>query len=210
MTRLSLRELADILARSGAQPTNPRDRVKPMRLSILLLALCLAGACTSSSGSRPSSSDPAAAQAREPVRMTVADYRSSAVFELVNEAHTSAIDQYSKVATDAARKVQEDELMLALRDYLEQEGLSKLAQPGKAPTFAKGTKAWTLEVDDARGLRHLVATPSTPPEDMKKMRGLLEAVLATYNETQGWQAVDIRAKHGEDYFNQQRPAVKNP
>ncbi|MBI5432558.1 MAG: hypothetical protein HZA52_06990 [Planctomycetes bacterium] len=181
-----------------------------MRLSILL-ALCLAGACTSSGGERPSSSDSAAAaQAREAVRMTVADYRSSAVFELVNQAHTSAIDQYSKVATDAARKVQEDELMLALRDYLEEEGLSKLAQPGKAPTFAKGTKAWTLEVDDARGLRHLVATPGTPPEDMKKMRGLLEAVLATYNETQGWQAVDIRAKHGEDYFNEQRPAVKNP
>lgn len=171
-------------------------------------ALCVAAACTSSGGSSRSSESTAAQG--ESVRLTVRDFRSGAQFELVSQSLVSALDQYSKVAPDASRKVQDDELLTALRDYLEKEGLAELAAPGKAPGFSSGTKAWTLEVEDASGVRHLLATPQTPAEDMKRMRSLLDAVLATYNETQGWQAVDIKAKHGEDYFNRQRPTVKKP
>jgi hypothetical protein len=179
------------------------------------LSLCLAAACTSSGGSRPADGEPSAAPSRAPataesVRMTVRDYRSGASFELVSQAHTAPLDQYSKVAADASRKVQEDELMRALRDYLEDQGLARLALPGAAPALAAGSKAWTLEVADARGVRHVVATPETPAEDMKRLRALLDAVLATYNETQGWQAVDLRSRRAEDYFNRQQPAVKKP
>lgn len=213
LTRLSARAILDILARSEAWFVNRRG-TSTMKRTILLLALCLSGACTSASGGPDASgatdSNSAGKSQGEAVSMIVTDYRSGAVFELVSQAHTAALDQYSKVAADASRKVQDDELMTALRDYLVDEGLDELAQPGKAPRLAKGAKAWTLEVSDAKGARHVIATPQTSADDMKRMRTLLDAVLATYNETQGWQAVDIKAKRGDEYFEQTRPTGKNP
>jgi hypothetical protein len=177
---------------------------------VLACGATLAQSCTSSGAPRQAASASTEASKGEAVRMTVADYRSGATFELVNQAHTTAIDQYSKVSTDASRKVQDDELMFALRDYLVDEGFDDLARSGAAPALAHGTKAWTLELADGKGARHLVATPETSADDMKAMRKLLEAVLATYNETQGWQAVDIKSKRGEDYFQGKRSTGKNP
>lgn len=178
---------------------------------VLCLATAVAAGCTSSGAPNRASADSAATAAKgESVRMTINDYRSGATFELVNRSHTDALDQYSKISSSASRKVQDDELMTALRDYLEDEGFEKLAHSGSAPTFSKDTKAWTLELADAKGTRHVVATPQTPIEDMKAMRKLLDAVLATYNETQGWQAVDIKSKRAEDYFRAKSSSGKNP
>lgn len=182
-----------------------------MRILLVLLLVSFA-ACTSSGSSRSSTTaaDGTTAPRGEAIRMTVRDYRSSARFELVSQALVGALEQYSTLAPDASRKVQDDELMTALRDYLEGEGWSELAQRGKAPELTDGAKAWTLEVEDARGARFVLATPETPKADMQRMRALLDAVLATYNETQGWQAVDIKARTGEDYFQRQQPTVKKP
>jgi hypothetical protein len=209
---LSLARGTANLARSGKRCANPLGPFETMR-SLTILVLLLIAACTSSGGASSTSASPAAtapAKQGQPLRMTVCDYRSGAVFELVNQSHTSAVEQYSKLAGSASRKVQDDEIMSALRAYLDDQGFARLSQVGKAPTYTKGAKAWTLEVADAHGERFLLATPQTGADDMQALRTMLDAVLATYNETQGWQAVDIKAKRGEDYFNDQRPAVKKP
>lgn len=179
-----------------------------LRFLACVLVSCLA-ACASSS--RPASSADANAPAgpSQSVRLAVTDFRTAATFELVSESHTGYLEQYSTVRNDASRKVQDDEVMTALRAYMRERGYDRYARSGRAPALERGAKAWVLEADGPDGPTHALVTPSTSGDELQTLREIREVVLEAYNRTQGWQAVEV--KDGQLPFKKPEfPGQKKP
>lgn len=169
------------------------------KLSLVLslsLAL-LAGACSSS----PSSHDRADGANVEgsPLRVTYISYKNNKHLELVNEAHTGRVEQYSQVRRDASRKVQTNDVMVGLVEVLEENGFEEHAMAGGAPT-QQGIMAWALEVESDKGLRHVGGVPGMSPDDNRELLRLAAAFLDTYNATYGLQAVKL--KPGQSPFGE--------
>jgi hypothetical protein len=177
---------------------------------LLLLAPLLLLAACSSQRSGTTSSDPNAPEQKptpgEPVRMTVYDYRTPIQFELVNQSHTTKVDQYSKVRKleEASRKVQEDEVMAALLVWENDNGFQKFAQQGSAPALRSGMRTWALEIETPAGTRYIMEASTASVEDKKQMRKLRDAVIEIFNNTQSWQAVDVQDPN--KLFRQNVPA----
>jgi len=154
-----------------------------------LLSLCLLlllGACSSSSASGDGADVPGT-----PLRVTYIAYKSGQRLELVNEAHTGRLEQYSAVRADAARKVQTNDVMHGLVEVLEDNGFEERAQAGSAPANA-GVMSWALEIEDDQGPRHIGPVPGMTAEENHKLRRLAAAFLDTYNATYGLQAVELK------------------
>jgi len=169
-------------------------------LALLALGLvALTSAC--STGSAASSADEGPSS---PVRVTYVSFTSGQRLELVNEAHTSRLDQYSEVRNDASRKVQTNDVMAGLVEVLEDNGFEKRAQQGPAPTTT-GSMAWALEIEDDSGLRHIGAVPGLTPGENQSLLRLAAAFVDTYNATYSLQAVEL--KDGAQPF---QPAPSKP
>jgi len=149
----------------------------------LTLLLC---ACSSSSSSSGDEDD-----LGTPLRVTYIAYKSGQHLELVNEAHTGRLEQYSAVRSDAARKVQTNDVMRGLVEVLEKNGFKERAQEGAAPANA-GVMVWALEIEDAQGLRHIGPVPGLSPEENHDLLRLAAAFVDTYNATYGLQAVELK------------------
>ncbi|MCY3003896.1 MAG: hypothetical protein NTV21_19035 [Planctomycetota bacterium] len=121
-------------------------------------------------------------------RVGLRDYRTGRNFELVNETHTSRVEQYSTLRDNADRKVQSDEIVAELVGWLESEGFGSLAQTGAAPTEKSAERVWVLEVQGPDGPRHLLVTKSTTPESYAVCRKLKAGFLDIYNATYAGQA----------------------
>lgn len=172
------------------------------RLPVLLflgLALVIS-ACSSSSSSGADDDGPGT-----PLRVTYLSFKSGQrlVLELVNEAHTGRLEQYSAVRSDAARKVQTNDVMQGLVEVLEENGFGDRAQAGSAPAEA-GVMAWALEIEEDGNLRHISAVPGLTPEENQNLLRLAAAFVDTYNATYGLQAVEL--KQDSTYF--QTPTSK--
>jgi hypothetical protein len=150
---------------------------------------CLAAAC-SSTGS--SGGDGASGGTGTPIQLTFVDYRTGARTELVNESHTSKLEQYSKTRSDASRKVQSDELIDGLVEYLEDNGFRKLAASGDPPYLTGGQFYWTLQLIEPERRCYVAEGRNTTLADKQRLRAFSQAFLGVYNLTDGWQAVEVK------------------
>jgi hypothetical protein len=150
--------------------------------------LALLGSCASA----PSQSK------AEPCRIGLYDFRSQRRFELVNEAHTARLDQYSQVRDNADRKVQSNEIVADLAGWLEKEGFGALAREGASPSRGATEAVWAMEIENGGKLRHLVVSKSTPPADYALCRNLKAGFLDIYNATYAGQAT--QTKEGQSPF----------
>ncbi|MFM7297236.1 MAG: hypothetical protein ACKO4Q_08440, partial [Planctomycetota bacterium] len=133
-----------------------------------------------------------------PTRIGLYDFRSQRRFELVNEAHTARLDQYSTVRENADRKVQSNEIVADLTGWFEKEGFAALAREGASPTKGSTDAVWAMEVELDGKLRHVVVSKSTPPADYALCRSLKAGFLDIYNATYAGQAT--QTKEGESPF----------
>ena len=120
--------------------------------------------------------------------LRMVDYRTGARMELVNPAHTTAVEQYSKVRADPARKVTEEEWMSGLIQYMEDEGWSKEQREGSAPSTAGGLR-WSLERSGPDGTSYVAAGNDAKGAELKRLLAIKNAFIATYSATPGFQAV---------------------
>ena len=158
------------------------------KLSVLLsvgltLLLC---ACSSSSSAGGDEDE-----LGTPLRVTYVHYKSGQRLELVNEAHTGRLEQYSAVRADASRKVQTNDVMRGLVEVLMDNGFEERAQAGAAPA-STGVMSWALEIEDDQGLRHIGPMPGLTPEESHSLLRLAAAFVDTYNATYGLQAVELK------------------
>jgi hypothetical protein len=116
------------------------------------------------------------------------DYKSGIHMELVNEAHTSHVDQYSKVRPDPSRKVTTDDWMKGLVEYLGDQGWSKEEKAGSAPAVAQGL-SWSLQMIGPKGATFISASPTMKGAQIKRLVTMKNSFIQTYNATPGFQAV---------------------
>lgn len=176
----------------------------PLRAFVFVLlgslALLWASGCAST-GTKGASSG------AEPCRIALHEYRAKKSFELVNEAHTGRLEQYSKLSTNFDRKVQTNEIMADLLGWMESEGFRALAVSGSAPTSAAGSDvAWCLEVESPGGTRHLTVQKGIAPDTYAICRTLKAGFLDIYNATFAGQAT--QTKEGESPFTAPTPKAR--
>jgi hypothetical protein len=128
------------------------------------------------------------------------EYRSGTRLELVNPAHTTAVEQYSKPRSDPSRKVTSSEWMEALVEFLHDQGWDAEVRAGKAPTMARDSLAWALELTGPEGTSFVALPIGAKPDQKKRLLTLMAAFLDTYNATPGFQTV--QAEPGKLPFKQ--------
>jgi hypothetical protein len=156
---------------------------------VLASLLGLLGGCTSS-GSGGVASD---VKEGDPLRISYISYRDAPTLELVNEAHTGRLEQYSEVRANANRKVQTDEVMVALVEALYDYGFGDYEHPGSAP--APGSVdgfAWALQIEGPNGPTHVLAGPGLEAKEKEALLRYAAAFVDTYNATYGLQAVQLQ------------------
>jgi hypothetical protein len=169
---------------------------------MLLVSLAARGASSCASTGAKAGSDGA-----EPCRIALHEYRAKKSFELVNEAHTGRLEQYSKLSTNFDRKVQTNEIMADLLGWMESEGFRALAVSGAAPASAAGTDvAWCLEVELPSGTRHLTVQKGIAADTYAVCRTLKAGFLDIYNATFAGQAT--QTKEGESPFTAPSPKAR--
>ena len=175
-------------------------RLLPTLLPTALLGLLPLAGCASSSAS----DGPA-----RPQRVAWIDYRSNVRLELVNETHTGRVEQYSTARKDASRKVQTDEVMSGLIDFLHEKGFEKRARPGPMPLGSDGQSVMALEIDDAGAVEHVLGWRGMPDDERTSLMAMAQGFAEIYNATYGLQAVEI----GQDespFENPVGPTNKKP
>lgn len=170
-----------------------RTLLSPALAPLALVLLGLTG-CSSTSGD----GDGDGGAKGEPLRVTYHSFNTGQELELVSEAHTTRLEQYSEVRADANRKVQTDEVMQALVKVLDDYGFYKYAQEGSFPAEGAGRYAWALQIERPDGAVHVLAHPGLSPEAVKDLQRYMIAFVDTYNATYGLQAVDVEP--GEEVF----------
>jgi hypothetical protein len=157
-------------------------------LSLASLAL-LVGACSSPSAEEEQGT---------PLRVTYQSYTTGQRLELVSEAHTSRLAQYSEVRADASRKVQSNDVMAGLVEILDDHGFERYAQEGAMPADGGGRFTWGLEVEGPGGPRHVLAHNGLSEAEARDLQRYMLAFIDTYNATYGLQAVETAP--GEEVF----------
>jgi hypothetical protein len=170
-----------------------------LRTTLLAACATVLAACAGA----PKAADPSSG---EPQRIALVLYRNPRVLELVSEAHTARLAQYSEVRESAGRKVQSNELMEALVEAFRERGFASLARNGPAPRTAGPDAYWALEVEDDAGVAHAILSKSLSQADVRTCLELKNAFLEVYNATYGLQAVEV--KEGESPFKTPEPPRK--
>lgn len=160
-----------------------------LRSLLFAAAGCLAVSCAT---------NPAEGGSGRALRVSLLDYRSQKSFELVSESHTSRVEQYSKVRAQPSRKVQTDEIMGQLVDWMDDHEFGRLALAGPAPRSAPERAVWSLELEEPEGVRHCLLIKDMPAADGLACRQLIAGVLDIFNNTYGAQTVEV--KEGETPF----------
>lgn len=143
-----------------------------------------------------------------PTRVSWREYRGEQLLELVNEAHTDRLQQYSEGRADANRKVQSDEIVAALVEHMRSGRYAAFWQPGPAPVAPDGSSMWSLEIEDPSGTFSLVEHTGLALEDKRARRELRQAFIDTYNLTYSLQAVKV--KEGESPFSDPTQPTRPP
>lgn len=117
------------------------------------------------------------------------EYRSGTRLELVNPSHTTAVKQYSTVRQDPSRKVTSEEWMDELVQFMAEHGWTEEVKAGQAPTMAKDSFSWALELTGPQGTSFVAQPVGARDSQLKRLLTLKAAFLDTYNATPGFQTV---------------------
>jgi hypothetical protein len=133
-----------------------------------------------------------------PTAVTFTDNRPAKplVLALVNELHTSRVDLYSSVRTEASTKVATDEVVAALVEYLDQQGFMRHAATGSAG--GRSTQSLELQLDGRRTFMGI--SKGSPADQIQTFRNCRDGFIELYNQIYQLQAVD----EVPDRFQQQR------
>jgi hypothetical protein len=192
------------------QPPRPqRMRPNPLDVSLAFLALVLfAGACSTPRSGSSAQTSPATADANgpvdwnvtppprhvtgKPVRVKYVAYARGQNCEIVNESHTNPHEHYSKKVSlaQAYTKIQSDEVVQALLERLDDQGMKGRLQPGRAPELAVGSKAQALEVETDAGVRSWLVQEKSPQAERVAFLKCVKDFVELYNATNQMQAVD--------------------
>ncbi len=155
--------------------------------ALSLVVLLVLGCASSSAG------EGEATGIGTPERVAYVDYRSNRTLELVNESHTGRVEQYSEIRKNADRKVQTDDVLSGLIEFMREEGFERLARPGPAPQSSDGQVALALEIEHGDRIEHVLGFKGMPPKDHESVLTLWRGFLEIYNATFGLQAVESPA-----------------
>jgi len=161
------------------------------RFQSFLVALpCFLAACASTPTEAP----------RAEVLVVLRNYQSGQRFELASESHTDRVAYYSSERGDAVRKVQVDEVMLALVAELDKRDYGTHARPGRAPESGNESTRWALELESGeRELNWTIGT-NDPRERWLAFQECRDLFLELYNATVSFQTVENQA--GRGYFQE--------
>lgn len=137
------------------------------------------------------------------VLVALQNYQTGQRFELASESHTDRVTYYSSERPDAARKIQQDDVMLALVAELEKLEYGAHARQGNAPSTGNESTRWALELaSDARTLNWTIGTGNAKDEWLafQKCR---DTFLELYNVTMSFQTV--QNEQGRGYFQAPQP-----
>lgn len=158
--------------------------------SFLVALPCFLAACASA---------PAAPEHAE-VLVTLRNYQTGQRFELASESHTDRVTYYSSERGDAARKIQVDEVMLALVEELDRRDYATHARPGRAPEKTNESTRWALELESGeRELNWTIGT-NDPRERWTAFQQCRDLFLELYNATVSFQTVENQ--QGRGYFQE--------
>ena len=148
----------------------------------LLLVLVLLGSCASTGGS--GLPDPES----ERVRVTLLDFESGNEFALVNEGSVDKLEFYSEARSNANTKVATDEIVGAVVELLEIEGVWSRMVEGAAVPGAGATKA--IEVVSGDRVRHVLRRGTDSTEDLLAFRNCQLGFLTIYQNVTSLQAIE--------------------
>ena len=126
----------------------------------------------------------------QPARIRIVSYTSGQAFELVNESHTDRLELYSETRSNAATKVQTDEVVDEVLDYFDDLGLYDLATAGLAPPLGDTRYTRVIEIDTPGRQLHLGLDGTTSREDQVVFEKCFAGFLDVYNATYQLQSVD--------------------
>jgi len=136
--------------------------------------------------------------------LALKNYETGQRFELASESHTDRVTYYSSERADAARKIQTDEVMLALVEELERLDYGAHAREGRAPDSAHETMRWALELSSGpRTLNWSIGTGNAR-EDWLAFQKCRDTFLELYNVTVSFQTV--QNQQGRGYFQEPQPS----
>ena len=167
------------------------------RLQILLVASTSLAAAT---GCASTPKAPVSAK----VLVALQNYQTGQRFELASESHTERVTYYSSQRGDAARKVQKDDVMVALVEELERLDYGEHAHEGRAPEQVGETMRWALELaSDTKTLSWTIGT-GNPKTDWLVFQECRDTFLELYNVTISFQTV--QNEQGRGYFQDPQPS----
>ncbi len=163
------------------------------RLRILALGCGLAACASTPHGARGGA-----------CLVTLHNYKNGQRFELASESHTSRVEYYSQARGDAVRKVQTDDVMAALVDELERQGLQEHGQRGRAPTIGSGAVIrWGFELERGGESSHWLIGPGSSSADWQAFQQCRDTFLQFYNTTVSFQTVNNES--GKKLFEDEQP-----
>lgn len=167
------------------------------RLLSFLVAIPL---CALATGCASTPEAPADAK----VLVALQNYQTGQRFELASESHTDRVTYYSSSRGDAARKIQKDDVMVALVEELERLDYGAHAHEGRAPEKAGETMRWALELaSDTKTLNWAIGTGNAK-DDWLAFQKCRDTFLELYNVTMSFQTV--QNDQGRGYFQDPQPS----
>jgi hypothetical protein len=157
-----------------------------------LLLLPFLAACASSGGGGGGRA--------QRLRVTLRDYTQGARFELVSESHTDRVTYYSQARSDAARKVQTDEVMRALVREIDGKGFGNHSQEGPAPSQGGRALSRSIEVERDGAVEHWPIGNGSQVDERQAFHVCVDEFLQLYNISASFQAVENPV--GRDYFEE--------
>ena len=133
------------------------------------------------------------------VRQTFALQRQH--FELASESHTDRVTYYSELRSEAARKIQTDEVMALLVEEIENDGFERYAQEGRAPSRGGEAVTRAIEIENGDRTEHWLIGNGSSVEERKAFNECLTEFLEMYNISASFQSVANPVGH--EYFDRE-------
>lgn len=164
-----------------------------LMIRILIVLACLLSTACVSSGH--------ATDLDEPVRLELTSYARNGFsqFVLINEAHTSRVEQYSNRAGNANTKVASNEAMQDLLDVLQDNGFFELAVSGTAPEATNGK---ALELELKSGTTQWYVSLQDPKSTRDTFTRCYKPMIDLWNNI--FAAQSVENSQGEAVFGKQR------
>jgi hypothetical protein len=195
-----------LLARSASLAALGRAVVGTV---LVALAACSSPNAKASNGAANDGAAPKGSGTPTQVRYVI--YASGQRLGLVNESHSNRAEHYSetKKLSEAGTKVTSDEVLEAVVEYFDEQGLFKTAASGVAPATSVNGISQALEVSIGGSVRHVTIGRGTAVDDHQRFLICAKAFADVYNATYGLQSVDRSPDFEDQARSKKKSAVKN-